>query len=180
MKEFPGLLKDFDLDQGWLWVSDKEIHGRHEDGRLLPLCSFLQQQLKYYLNDLNNHRAGLALEIDDAALHIGDILESRKPLLGVFIEQQWQALSPALVAQFTEGMQLEQANWLRHTTRAFLTDRVDETLILALFGHEKHQQEIGNEYSSLALNSYKTLEKSLDEMQAFFQIDGMNENLERI
>src|SRR5690606_21751283 len=180
VKEFPGLLKDFDLDQGWLWVSDKEIHGRHEDGRLLPLCSFLQQQLKYYLNDLNNHRAGLALEIDDAALHIGDILESRKPLLGVFIEQQWQALSPALVAQFTEGMQLEQANWLRHTTRAFLTDRVDETLILALFGHEKHQQEIGNEYSSLALNSYKTLEKSLDEMQAFFQIDGMNENLERI
>ncbi|WP_313036314.1 hypothetical protein [Acinetobacter sp.] len=178
VKEFPGLLKDFDLDQGWLWVSDKEIHGRHEDGRLLPLCRFLQQQLKCYLDTLKNCMAGLAFDIDDAAQQFEDILESRKPLLGVFIDQQWQALSPAIVAQFTDGMQLEQANWLRHTTRAFLTDRVDETLILALFGHEKHQQEIGNEYSSLALNRYKTLGKSLDEMQAFFQIDGMNENFE--
>lgn len=79
------------------------------------------------------------------------------------------------MAQFTEGMQLEQANWLRHTTRAYLTDRVEEPLILALFGHERNQQELGNRYSSLALNNYRTLAKTLDEMKEFFKIDGMSD-----
>lgn len=84
------------------------------------------------------------------------------------------------MSQFTEGMQLEQANWLRHTTRAYLTGKTEEPLILALFGHERNQQELGNHYSSLALNTYRTLAKTLDEMRDFFQIDGMCDKNEKV
>ena len=75
--------------------------------------------------------------------------------------------------RFTEGMQLEQANWLRHTARAYLTGKVEEPLILALFEHEKNQQEMGNAYSSPPLNTYHTLANTLDGMKDFFQLDGM-------
>lgn len=98
-------------------------------------------------------------------------------MLGVFLDHQWHSLSPAIVTQFTEGMQLDHANWLRHTTRVFLTDKAEEPLILVLFGHEKNQQEIGNQYSSLSLNTYRTLVNTLNEMKDFFQIDGMCENI---
>ncbi|MCK8639475.1 hypothetical protein M1L59_01890 [Acinetobacter schindleri] len=175
VKDFPGLLKDIDLDQGWFWVSDKEIHGRHDDGRILPLCDFLKRELKSFKQYLRQNSTSLETQIENGAQHIEDIFESKKPLLSIFIDNQWRTLSPAIVAQFTEGMQLEQANWLRHTTRAYLTDRVEEPLILALFGHERNQQELGNRYSSLALNNYHTLAKTLDEMKEFFKIDGMSD-----
>lgn len=178
VKDFPGLLKDFDLDQGWLWVSDKEIHGRNDDGRLLPLCVFLSNELKCYLKYLRSNAASLEAHIENSSQHISGIFDSQKPLLGIFIDGQWQSLSPAIVAQFTEDMQLEQANWLRHTTRGFLTDKAEEPLILALFGHEKNQQEMGNAYSSLPLNTYRTLANTLDGMKDFFQLDGMCDDSE--
>lgn len=177
VKDFPGVLKDFDLEQGWLWVSDKEIHGRQDDGRILPLCDFLRNELKCYLKYLRKNTASIAVHIENGSQYIDDIFESKKPLLGVFLDHQWQPLSPSIVAEFTEGMQLDHANWLRHTTRAFLTDKAEESLILALFGHEKNQQEIGNRYSSLPINAYRTLANTLNEMKGFFQIDGMYEDI---
>lgn len=177
VKDFPGVLKDFDFEQGWLWVSDKEIHGRQDDGRILPLCDFLRNELKCYLKYLRKNAASIAVHIENGSQYIDDISESKRPLLGVFIDHHWQPLSPAIVIQFTEGMQLDHANWLRHTTRAFLTDKTEESLILALFGHEKNQQEIGNRYSSLPINAYRTLANTLNEMKNFFQIDGMCEDI---
>lgn len=177
VKDFPGLLKDFDLEQGWLWVSDKEIHGRHDNGRILPLCAFLKNELKYYLKYLRKNAASIDAYIENGSQHIHEIFESKKPLLGVFLDHQWHSLSPAIVTQFTEGMQLDHANWLRYTTRVFLTDKAEGPLILVLFGHEKNQQEIGNQYSSLSLNTYRTLVNTLNEMKDFFQIDGMCENI---
>lgn len=173
VKDFPGLLRDFDLDRGWLWVSDKEIHGRRDDGRILPLCHFLSNELKYYLKYLEMNAASMDIHIENCSQYIDDIFESKRPLLGVFINNQWQSLSPSIVAEFTESMRLDHANWLRHTTRAFLTDKAEESLILALFGHEKNQQEIGNQYSSLPLNTYRTLAITLNEMKDFYHIDGM-------
>ena len=179
VKDFPGLLIDFDLNQGWLWVADKEIHGRRDDGRILPLCVFLQNELKCYLKYLRKNAASIDAHIENSSQHIHEIFESKKPLLGVFLDNQWQSLSPALVAQFTENMQLDHANWLRHTTRAFLTDKTEESLILALFGHEKNQQEMGNQYSSLPLNTYRTLANTLDDMKDFFQLDGMGDDADK-
>lgn len=67
VKDFPGLLKDVDLTQGWLWVSDKEIHGRHDDGRLLPLCDFLKRELKSFLQYLRQNTVSLEAEIENIA-----------------------------------------------------------------------------------------------------------------
>lgn len=180
VKDFPGLLKDFDLDQGWLWVSDKEIHGRNDDGRLLPLCVFLSNELKCYLKYLRSNAASIEAHIESSSQHIHEIFDSKRPLLGIFMDGQWQSLSPAIITQFTEGMQLDQANWLRHTTRGFLTDKAEESFILALFGHEKNQQEMGSAYSSLPLNTYRTLANTLNEMKDFFQIDGICDYAENL
>src|SRR5690606_32322766 len=105
VKDFPGLLKDIDLDQGWLWVSDKEIHGRNDDGRLLPLCNFLKRELKAFLRYLRQSTISLEAEIEKSTQHIEEVFDSKRPLLSVFIDHQWQSLSPAIVAKFTEGMQ---------------------------------------------------------------------------
>src|SRR5690606_19723703 len=134
-------------------------------------------ELKCYLKYLRKNAASLATHIENSSQYIDDIFESKRPLLDVFIDHHWQPLRSAIVIQFTEGMQLEHANWLRHTTRAFLTDKAEESLILALFGHEKNQQEIGNRYSSLPINVYRTLANTLNEMKDFFQIDGMCEDI---
>ena len=72
-------------------------------------------------------------------------------------------------------MQLDHANWLRHTARAYLTLKVDEQLVLALMGHEKNQQEIGQKFSSLSLKQYRAIATHLNEMKNFYSIDGMYE-----
>ena len=54
--------------------------------------------------------------------------------------------------------------------------KADENLILAAFGHEQNQQEIGQKSSSLSLQQYKTLAAHLNDMQHTFKIDGMYEH----
>src|SRR5690606_23019917 len=48
--EFPGFLKNFNLKRQILMVSDKEVGGRNGFGRLIPLCSFLVEEIKKFLN----------------------------------------------------------------------------------------------------------------------------------
>lgn len=170
--EFPGFLKNFDLKQKWLWVSDKEIHTRTNDGRLIPLCDFAVKeihQFKVYLNQFQQI-------YPEHQPHIQEILNSKKSLLNIYQHGQWQALSPHIIDQFTTVMQFKQPNWLRHTVRAYLTEKADENLILALFGHEKNQKEMGQKFSSLSLQQYRTLTDHLNAMQHTYQIDGMYEH----
>ncbi|WP_252509878.1 hypothetical protein [Acinetobacter lwoffii] len=53
VSDFPGFLKNFDLKQQWLWLSDKEIHSRTNDGRLIPLCDFVVKQIRLFITYLN-------------------------------------------------------------------------------------------------------------------------------
>ena len=169
---FPGFIKNFDLKHQWLWVSDKEIHSRNEDGRLIPLCDFAVQEVRQFIGYLREFQQ---LHPEHQS-HIQEILSSKKPLLSVYQHGEWQALSPHVVKKFTHVMQLDHANWLRHTTRAYLTSKVDEQLLLALMGHEQNQQEMGQHFSSLSLKQYRTLTDDLNEMQFFYSIDGMYEH----
>ena len=50
--EFPGFLKSFNLKRQILMVSDKETGGRNGFGRLIPLCSFLVEEIKKFLKFL--------------------------------------------------------------------------------------------------------------------------------
>ncbi|AVH14344.1 hypothetical protein [Acinetobacter indicus] len=175
VSEFPGFLKNFDLTQQWLWVSDKEIHSRTNDGRLIPLSDFVVKEVRQFIILLNEFQQ----LYPEHQTHIQEILSSKMPLLSVYQHGQWQALSPHLVNSFTHIMQLDHANWLRHTARAYLTEKVDENLILALFGHEQHQQELGQKFSSLSLQQYRTITTHLNEMQHSYKIDGMYEYASR-
>ena len=168
---FPGFLKNFDLKQQWLWVSDKEIHSRTNDGRLIPLCDFAVQEVRQFIGYLKEFKQ---LHPEHQS-HIQEILSSKKPLLNVYQQGEWQELSPRLISSFTHVMELNHANWLRHTARAYLTSKVDEQFILALMGHEQNQQEMGQKFSSLSLQQYRTIATHLNEMQNFYSIDGMYE-----
>lgn len=172
VSEFPGFLKNFELKKQWLWVSDKEIHSRTDDGRLIPLCDFVVKEIRLFITYLNEFKQ---LHPEHQP-YIQEILSSKKPLLSVYQHGQWQALSPHLISSFTHVMELNHANWLRHTARAYLTEKADEKLILAVFGHEKNQQEIGQKFSSLSLQQYRTLADHLNEMQHTYKIDGMDEH----
>lgn len=172
VSDFPGFLKNFDLKQQWLWLSDKEIHSRTNDGRLIPLCDFVVKQIRLFITYLNEFQQ----LYPEHQPYIQEILSSKKPLLSVYQHGQWQALSPHLVNSFTRIMQLDHANWLRHTARAYLTEKADENFILALFGHEQNQQEMGQKFSSLSLQQYKELANCLNNMQHAYQIDGMYEH----
>lgn len=169
---FPGFLRNFDLKQKWLWVSDKEIHTRNEDGRLIPLCDFAVQEVRQFIGYLGEFQQ---LHPEHQS-HIQEILSSKKPLLSFYQHGEWQALSPHLISSFTRVMEINHANWLRHTARAYLTEKADENLILATFGHEQNQQEIGQKFSSLSLQQYRALADYLNEMQNFYSIDGMYEH----
>ena len=111
---FPGFLRNFDLKQKWLWVSDKEIHTRVNDGRLIPLCDFAVQEVRQFITYLKQFQQ-LHPEYQT---HIQEVLSSKKPLLSVYQHGGWQELSPHIVNNFTRIMQLDHANWLRHITRA--------------------------------------------------------------
>ena len=169
---FPGFLRNFDLKQKWLWVSDKEIHTRNEDGRLIPLCDFAVQEVRQFIGYLGEFQQ---LHPEHQS-HIQEILSSKKPLLSAYQHGEWQALSPHLISSFTRVMEINHANWLRHTARAYLTEKADENLILAKFGHEQNQQDIGQKFSSLSLQQYRALADYLNEMQNFYSIDGMYEH----
>ena len=172
VSEFPGFLRNFDLKQQWLWVSDKEIHSRTNDGRLIPLCDFAVKEIRQFIAYLKQ----LQQLYPEHQPHIQEILSSKKPLLSVYQHGQWRALSPHIIDQFTTVMHFKQPNWLRHTVRAYLTEKADENLILALFGHEQNQLEMGQKFSSLSLQQYRTLANCLNEMQHAYQIDGMYED----
>ena len=113
---FPGFLKNFDLKQQWLWVSDKEIHSRTNDGRLIPLCDFAVQEVRQFIGYLKEFKQ---LHPEHQS-HIQEILSSKKPLLSVYQQGEWQELSPRLISSFTHVMELNHANWLRHTALHFI------------------------------------------------------------
>ncbi len=94
-------VKNFDLKQQWLWISDKEIHWRTDDGRLIPLCDFVVKEIRLFITYLNEFKQ---LHPEHQP-YIQEILSSKRPLLSVYQHGQWQALSPHLVNSFTRIMQ---------------------------------------------------------------------------
>ena len=171
--DFPGSLQNFNLKRKIFFVSDKEVGGRKGDGRIIPLCDFVVDEINKYLIFIKKIRKYLVIEHPYFDQHLSDILESRRPLLNIFNDEKFTSLSPSLVRSFNPELGLDHANWHRHTTRAFLTTKVEETLILALFAHEPMQQEAAHSYSSLPFSQYLKLRDSLAQMQHEFKIFGV-------
>ena len=98
---------------------------------------------------------------------------SKLPLLGIIQNNDWIPLSPSSVKKFHPELGLDHANWHRHTARAFLTHKVSEPEILALFGHELMQQEAAHPFSSLSLSQFSKIADVLEQMKTYFKITGV-------
>ena len=171
--EFPGFLKNFNLKRQILMVSDKEVGGRNGFGRLIPLCSFLVEEIKKFLNFLEYFLIQIMMSQPALSEVIQQIKMSKLPLLGIIQNNDWIPLSPSSVKKFHPELGLDHANWHRHTARAFLTHKVSEPEILALFGHELMQQEAAHPFSSLSLSQFSKIADVLEQMKTYFKITGV-------
>ena len=171
--EFPGFLKNFNLSRKILMVSDKEVGGRNGFGRLIPLCLFLVEEIKKYLNFLEYFSTQIIMNQPALSNTIQQIKTSELPLLGIIQNNEWVPLSPSVVKNFHPELGLDHANWHRHTARAFLTHRISEPEILALFGHELMQQEAAHPFSSLSLSQFSKIADVLEQMKDQFKISGI-------
>lgn len=171
--EFPGFLKNFNLKRKICMVSDKEVGGRQGYGRLIPLGNFVAQELQKFIEFLHYFKTQIAPSQPEIPQHIQQILESKLPLLSIFQDGQWHPLRPSIVKNFHPELGLEHVNWHRHTARAFLSNKISEIEILALFGHEPMQQEAAHPYSSLSISQYSSIAHILEQMKDHFNITGI-------
>lgn len=175
--EFPGFFKNFNLNRQILMVSDKEIGGRNGFGRLIPLCPFLVEEVKKFLKFLEYFSTQIIISQPTLGDVIQQIKTSKLPLLGIIQNNEWVPLSPSLVKGFHPEFGLDHANWHRHTARAFLTHKISEPEILALFGHELMQQEAAHPFSSLSLSQFSKIADVLEQMKDQFKISGIEVNV---
>ena len=171
--EFPGFLKNFNLKRQILMVSDKEVGGRNGFGRLIPLCSFLVEEIKKFLKFLEYFSTQIMMSHPALSDVIQQIEASKLPFLGIIQDDEWKPLSPSTVKNFHPELGLDHANWHRHTARAFLTHKITEPEILALFGHELMQQEAAHPFSSLSLSQFSKIADVLEQMKTYFKITGV-------
>ena len=171
--EFPGFLKNFNLKRQILMVSDKEVGGRNGFGRLIPLCSFLVEEIKKFLKFLEYFSTQIMMSHPALNDVIQQIEASKLPFLGINQDDEWKPLSPSTVKNFHPELGLDHANWHRHTARAFLTHKITEPEILALFGHELMQQEAAHPFSSLSLSQFSKIANVLEQMKDQFKISGI-------
>ena len=171
--EFPGFLKSFNLKRQILMVADKEVGGRQGYGRLIPLGHFVVQELQKFIDFLDYFKTQIGPSQPEISDHIQQILESKLPLLNIFQDGQWQPLRPSIIKKIHPELGLEHENWHRHTARAFLSHKISEIEILALFGHEPMQQEAAHPYSSLSISQYSSIAHTLEQMKDHFNITGI-------
>ena len=171
--EFPGFLKNFNLKRQILMVSDKEAGGRNGFGRLIPLCSFLVEEIKKFLKFLEYFSTQIMMSHPALSDAIQQIEASKLPFLGIIQNDEWKPLSHSTVKNFHPELGLAHENWHRHTARAFLTHKFSEPEILALFGHELMQQEAAHPFSSLSLSQFSKIAVVLEQMKTYFKITGV-------
>src|SRR5690606_5137484 len=170
--EFPGFLNQFNLKRKIYMASDKEFGQREEFSRLIHLSDFVIQEIQKFKVFLEHVK--LQCKVDHPEIHdlIQQILENKSPLLNIFQNGNGLILGPSSVNTFPE-LGIKHANWHRHTARAFLSNKISEPEILALFGHEAMQQEAAHPYSSLSITQHSNIAQVLEQMKAHFAIQGI-------
>ena len=93
--------------------------------------------------------------------------------MNIFQDGQWYPLRPSIIKKSNPELSLLHENWHRHTARAFLSHKISEIEILALFGHEPMQQEAAHPYSSLSISQYSSIAHVLEQMKDYFNITGI-------
>ena len=175
--DFPGFLCHFNFKRKILIVADKEVGGRQSHGRLIPLSQFVVTEVEKFIQFLRFVELEVGITECHVIQHVQQVLNNQRPLLHLFHDEKWQPLSPTLVKNFNFELGLEHPNWHRHTARAFLSEKISEPEILALFGHEPMQQEAAHPYSSLSLHQFYSIADRLENMKDHFEITGIEVNV---
>ena len=161
----PGLLNQIDIEKGLMWISDKESRAGVSGGRFVPLCNFLTNSVKDFIQYLTTFRTRYGALHPEILTVLDQIEDSKRPLLNFYNDEGWYGLTPGITRSKTfRDKFLPPSNWHRHFVRYFLTDRLPEHLINAIMGHELPGMEALNPYSSISIVDIKESAHVFDEL----------------
>ena len=166
VNDAPGFLNQFNFKQHLLWISDKANKHNSRQGRLIPLADFVATAVQNYKAYLQRFASKHNMLYPEHPLLIEDILQSKKPLLTFFNYNPlgFIAYKPSRVQSLLGKALRHQDNWLRHQLRSLFTNRADETLICAIFGHEHPEQELMHPFSSSSMSDLKSIKTHIDDI----------------
>ena len=101
------------------------------------------------------------------------IFDYQKPLLN-FIDKKgkFHALRPAIIIQDLGDNFRFKPDWPRHVGQRFLHEqRVDEAVILAIFGHEMMGQEAWRKSSTLSIGHIIDAKKSYQQLAVELELE---------
>jgi hypothetical protein len=157
-------ITDFDLDAGFVCISDKER--RANSGRLTPLPSTAIRQVTFYtqhLNALAPKRYGSRNTLGNG---VARALSGDGPFL-FFVENNGvEALRPANVAPKLATTLPLPGNWQRHHLRSTLSTSLRSELLEAMMGHADFDQEPLNAASGLSIRDLKRIGHEIDREMA--------------
>lgn len=163
-----GTLKDYFIEEGMLWISDKE-YIKGDNSRLIILPSIAIDILKQYILYLENLNKNVGLEQHNTKTKIKSIWGGDEHLFLLFTYlDQLESLKPKQVwnMQISLGeIELPQANWGRHQIRTYLhTHGIPTEYIAAWMGHSLGHLHSHGHFSSLSNDGPKLIAKQIDRL----------------
>lgn len=162
-------ITDFDLDAGFVWISDKESRNGAA-ARLAPLPPSATKQVEFYkshLLALAQKRFGGRKQIGDA---VAQALSGEGPFLFFVDGRQPKPLRPLeLTARLATVWPLP-LNWHRHYLRTVFSTPLRSELLDAMMGHADFDQEPLSSVSGLSVRDLKIIgheiEKAMSDLSA--------------
>ena len=162
----PGYLNQINLQAGIVWISDKEERATGNSQRLVPICSFLHDAMQNFLRFLESFAKRYGRLDINISTEVNKIFDYQRPLLN-FIDKKgrFHALRPAIIIKELDSHFHFKPDWTRHVGQRFLHEqRVDEAVILAIFGHEMMGQEAWRKNSALAIGHIVVAKKPYQQL----------------
>jgi integrase len=127
-------LRDFDLNAGFVWISDKVVRTNHAS-RVIPLCDTALHQMRHYVEHLQNLRVKLRHYDGESATRIDHTLQSKEPLLFLLQDPEGNCLTPKKLQDWYDFISALPGNWHRHMLRSYLTNKIPKDNLNAFMGH---------------------------------------------
>ncbi len=158
-------ITDFDLDAGFVWISDKELRNGAA-ARLAPLPPTAIKQVKFYkshLLALAQRRFGGRNQVGDA---VAQALSGEGPFLFFVDERQPKPLRPLELAARLATVWPLPLNWHRHYLRTVFSTSLRSELLDAMMGHADFDQEPLSSVSGLSVRDLKLIGHEIEKVMS--------------
>lgn len=157
--------KDLDLEVGWYQVADKPNRVT-QNHRLIPLCESLRKLIKLYRSYLKAIDRPYSIELSTAIYSIKSGIDA--PFLNL-LNAELDKLTPIKrgnVSKMTQELSpFHDPYGTRHFVRVNLERQgLSMTLINAVIGHEKHEEEALHSYSSVSKAAIKNVDSNFEQI----------------